>query len=363
MYRNLFQISNYSFNPHAIPVMIAGGLIFLIGMFIFFQAQKNIKNISFFCFCLSSSLWLVSMGFVYSANNLDIALLIYKTFTFFGVINLTPNLYLFSAAASGFLMKQRNYIIATYFVTYAIYLSALLTDNFITMSSQYYWGYYPHYEPWNYLFLLTFAIVFFTSQAHLKLAYQREEIPIKKTQIQIIKISLLFGFVAFEDFVAKIWSVNLYPIGFLAMFTLTCFLAYSIVKYKAFDIETVIHKTILWVLSFSIISLPILFVYYWSFPYMKESVVLQLLFGSLSFVMFAMYLRLVQPKIDHFFQRRKTDLEEISSQFSEDLVCLKGVDNLVIRIQRVLSQTLYPQWIDVFICNKKKTLCRLLIGL
>lgn len=350
----LFQFSNYHFTPHAIPVMVVSLLIFLIGLFILFQTKRTVRDVAFFLFCMSSTLWLFTMGFVYSSPDPQTALRWYKLFTFFGVINLTPNLYLFAAAVSGLLQKQLKWIILTYIVTYNIYFLALTTDQFITAPHRYFWGYYPHYEPLNYLFLLTFAIVFFANQYHLKLAYLREHVPIKKHQIRLIKMSLLFGLTAFIDFGAKIFTLPIYPTGFISMFILTSLLAYSIIRYKAFDIETVVHKTILWVSSFFIITIPIFAFYRLCLPFMKESVFLQMIFGITSFLVFTVYLRVVQPKIDHFFQRRKANLEEISSQFIADLVHLKGFENLIRMIEKTITNALYPQWVDIFIYNDKK---------
>jgi len=193
MLEQLFDLSNYRYNPHAIPVLLSGILIFFIGLLILFQTKKTIKNISFFLFCMSSSLWLVTMGFVYFANNPQTALSWYKPFTFLGVTNLMPNLYLFSVASSGLLHKQRHFVIGTYILSYSIYLSALITDKFITTPTLYFWGYYPHYEPWNYIFLFSFMVVFVASIANLRLAYKREQVPIKKTQILMIMVGLLFA--------------------------------------------------------------------------------------------------------------------------------------------------------------------------
>ena len=350
----LAQFSNYQFNLHTVPILVVSLLIFSIGLLILLQTKRTIKDVAFFLFCMSSTLWLFTMGFVYTAPNPETALFVYKHFTFFGVINLTPNLYLFAAAASGLLHKQRNWVILTYIVTYGIYFLALITDKFITFPNVYFWGYYPHYEPWNYVFLLTFVIVFFANQAHLKLAYEREDVPAKKNQIRLIKLSLLFGLTAFIDFIPKVWTVSIYPVGFVSMFILTSLLAYSIIRYKAFDIETVIHKTILWVASFSIIVIPIFLIYRWSFSTIKESVGLQVAFVVTSFSIFAVYLSTIQPKIDHLFQRRKANLEEMSSRFIQDLVYLKGFDNLIRLIEATITNAVYPQWIDIFIYNEKK---------
>jgi len=169
----------------------------------------------------------------------------------------------------------------------------------------------------------------------------------------MIMVGLLFAITAFVDFLAKVWTVNIYPFGFISMTMLTCLLAYSIIRYKAFDIETVIHKTILWILSFSLIAAPIFFLYQWFFPVMKNSVFLQLAFGIMSFIVFTLYLRLIQPKIDHVFQRRKADMEETSNRFVADLVHLQGLDNLIEYIEETITSTLYARWVDVFLYDKK----------
>ena len=57
-------------------------------------------------------------------------------------------------------------------------------------------------------------------------------------------------------------------------------------------------------------------------------------------------------KIDHLFQRRQANLEQISNRFSEDLVHLKDISQLVERIQETITQALYPQRIDIFIYKR-----------
>ena len=346
--------SYYCFNPHAIPILLAGILIFFIGVFILLQTKKTMKNMAFFFFCMSLSLWLFPTVFVYFSNNPQTALFWYKHFVFLGVVNIMPNFYLFSVATAGFLREQRYSVFLGYTLLNAFYLFAITTDKVITSPRLYFWGYYPHYESWTFFFFLVYGLLFVASEVNLWVAYKREKISIKKAQILTIFVGLLIGFTASFDFVAKIWSVPLYPFGFIPSFILSAIVAYSVIRYRAFDIETVIHKTILWVASFSVVFVPAFMIYRWAFPFIKESLLLQGCFGMMSFIVFAVYLRLIQPKIDHFFQRRKADLEEISSRFVEDLVYLKGFDNLIRRIETTIAGALYPQWIDIFIYDEKK---------
>ena len=137
------------------------------------------------------------------------------------------------------------------------------------------------------------------------------------------------------------------------MFIYISLVAYAIVRYRAFDIETVIHKTIMWLFTFSFIIIPIFLLHKWLFPHLRESDALQVWFWILSFLLAAFYLRAIQPKIDHLFQRRRSNLEEIAHRFAEDLVHLKGLAQLIPRLEDVLSDTLYSQQISIFIYDEK----------
>ncbi|MFC1674880.1 ATP-binding protein [Candidatus Omnitrophota bacterium] len=359
MLKQLLDLSNYSYNPHAIPVMVVSIAIFSIGLFVIIQTKRSARNTGFFCLCSSLSLWLFTTGLVYLSNNPQTALNWYKYFTFFGVANIMPSAYLFSAASSGLLKKQRHFVLGSLISALFFYIAAISTDKFITIPSSYFWGYYPHYEPANYLFLLFYVIVYSVVQINLWIAFKRENIPIKKNQIGLIIAAFLIAFIASLDFVAKVWTIPIYPFGFIPMIFFVSLLAYSIIRYRAFDIETVFHKTALWVFSFSLIVIPIFFLYRAISPLIKESTMLQFVFWIFSFLALTLYLRAIQPKIDHFFQRRHSDLEEISSRFTEDLVHLKGFDSLIQRIEDTIADTLYPQQIDIFIYNDSRKAYRL----
>ncbi|MDP1854327.1 MAG: ATP-binding protein [Candidatus Omnitrophota bacterium] len=355
MLKELLSFSSYHFNPHAVPVIGVSLLIFSIGIFIFFQAKKLIKNAAFFFLCTSLSLWLLGTGIVYLSANPDTALFWYKYFTFLGVINIMPSAYLFSAASSGSLRKQRGFVALSFFLAYLFYFLAIATDKSIGTPRLYFWGYYPVYKPLNFLFLLCYSITYIAIQINLWFTYKSEEIPIKKTQVLIIFIGFLVGFAASFDFVAKIWPIRLYPFGFIPIFVFTCMLAYSVIRHKAFDIETVIHKTAGWFLASSSAFIPIIIFAYWLKPWYRKAPASEvaLLCGGI-FYLLTVYIRYTQPKIDHFFQRRKYNLEDISSKFSEDLVHLKGLNQLIARIDDVIKDTLYPKRTDIFIYNEAK---------
>lgn len=346
--------SNYYFNPYAIPVILVSILILSIGLFVLKQNKKSIINIAFFYECLSTGLWLFTISFVYLCKIPELALFYYRYFTFLGVVNIMPSLILFVLSWSEEIKRKKYIFIFNFLISLLFYALAIGTDKIISSDTRkYFWGFYPVYGTGAKYFMLTFLFQSFYGYSKLFSLYKSEDIPIRKRQIKLILIATILAFPASIDFIPKFFNLSFYPFEYIPMFIFICLVAYSIVRYRAFDIETVFHKTAIWLLSFSFIIIPVFFLYRWLLPFIRHFQ-LEIGFWTISFLILAFYLRAIQPKIDHFFQRRKSDLEEISSRFTEDLIHLKGLNRLIQRIEDTIADTLYPQHIDIFIYNEEK---------
>ncbi len=355
MISRLFNISNYYFNPYAIPVFLVSILILFIGFFVLKQNKKAIINIAFFYQSFSVGLWLFAISIVYSSRVPDIALIWYRYFTFFGVVNIMPSLVFCGMAWIGQFKRRKKFLIINYLIVFVIYILGITTDKIIISYDmrKYFWGFYPIYGSWAGAFMLIYLIQFSIGFGSLYFAYKKEENPVRKMQIGTVIMATLIASMASVDFIAKFFDIPLYPYGYIPIFIYVSVVAYSIVRYKTFDIETVVHKTVMWLFSFSFIIVPVFFLYRWFFPYIKESIVLQTEFWIISFLSLTFYLRVVQPKVDHFFQRRRFNLSQIERQFTEDLVHLKGFDKLIRHIENIIKDTLYPQNVDIFIYNNE----------
>lgn len=354
MFSQLLNISSYYFNPYALPVFTVGILILFIGFFVLKQNRKSITNIACFLQCFSTGFWLFSITFVYLSRLPQTALTWYRYFTFFGVINIMPSLILLGVVFLGEFEKRKSFVIANYIISFVFYLLALSTDKVVISHDirRYFWGFYPIYGPWAFGFIIIYFIQFMIGFARLFSAFRTESAPLKKTQIKTITIATLIAFPASIDFLPKFFNVSLYPFGYIPMFIYIGIVAYSIVRYRAFDIETVFHKTAMWFLTSSFIVIPVFFLYKWSFPFLKEPLALQIGFWVATFLLLGLYLRIIQPRIDHFFQRRQSNLTEISNSFIEDLVHLKGLNQLIMRIEDTIANTLYPQSVNIYIYNE-----------
>ncbi|MCP4649057.1 MAG: GHKL domain-containing protein [PVC group bacterium] len=354
MFNQLFSLSNYYLNPFAMPVFLVSITIFFIGSVVLFQNRRSLINISFFLKCFSAGFWLFTASIVYCCLNEAVAHTLYKYFTFLGVVSIGPSLYFFSVCWSNVAKRQKYMIPLVYIAFYVLYGVTVTTDVFILPGMRkYFWGLYPIYGQAMGVFVIMFTTTYLLSFMNTFNAYHRETIPIKKRQKGIIAFVLALGYLGSIDFISKFFDYTVFPVGYLAIFVYISLVAYSIVRYRAFDIETVIHKTALWVLSFSFVVIPVFFLYDWLLSHIELKIIKFALWTA-TFLIFALYLRVVQPKIDHIFQRRRADLEIISRMFIEELVHLKGLNNLLRLIKDTIADVLYSQQVDIFIYNQER---------
>jgi len=354
MISSIFNIQNYSFNIHALPYFISGILIAAESVFIFLQNRKSLLNFSFAAVAIFSGIWLTGVGFIYSSRYESIALLWSRYYSWLGIIFITPSVYLLSTVwGSTTSRKKRQSAYANFIAAFAVYIVCISTPHLIPGMWVYSWGFYPRGGIGEALFIIWFYTLMLLSFRNFIQSYRSEQVPGKRKQIKFVIIAFGFGFLGSLDFLAN-FGIPFYTFASVPLLLFSTTIAYTIVNHRLMDIETVLHKTILWIMSFSFIAIPVFLLYKWFFPRIQASTALQFTFWMFSFVVLALYLRIIHPKIYHFFQRRKADLEEISSRFVEDLVHLKGFDNLIRRIEETVAHALYPQWTDIFIYHERQ---------
>lgn len=111
---------------------------------------------------------------------------------------------------------------------------------------------------------------------------------------------------------------------------------YAIVKYNAFDIETVIHKTLSWLFLSSVPLVGATLAALWLRPLVEDASTWTWAFviGGMSSVI-GLYLYTAQPYIDQLFDRRKYDLRKTLDETIRDLAVLQDLQPMA---QKVLDQ-------------------------
>lgn len=341
-------------NLYSLPVVAASTVIFCIGLFVYLQNRKSSVNASFFVICLCVNLWLYGISFMYSLTNPDTALFVYKTIVFAGVAFIAPGVYCFSVIWLKLYEKQKVFVKAALLGGAFFYIAGATTNVSIVGIYSYFWGYYPHYGLLNYIFLAFFFGYFFFAFFNFVQAYQKETDPSRKTQIKFIAIAFLISFTGSVDYIPKLFYIPIYPVGYISVFLWIMTVAYSIVKYKVMDIETVIHRTILWLVTSLAAVLPIALLFYILGDWLRQMPVgVFAFFISSLFFVFFFYSKKLQPYIDHFFKMRALNFDRALAQFNDDLVQLKGLAELSKYIKQTISELLYIDKVQIFLKNDR----------
>jgi len=132
-------------------------------------------------------------------------------------------------------------------------------------------------------------------------------------------------------------------------------IAYSILRYRLFDIDVVIRKTLVYTALTVLLAL----------VYFGSVILLQQLFGALTgieqsplavvvstlaiFVLFAPLRRRVQDAIDRRFFRKKYNAQQVLAQFAVTARDETDLDALLAELVRVVDETLQPEHVSVWL--------------
>ncbi|MBN1913004.1 MAG: GHKL domain-containing protein [Candidatus Omnitrophica bacterium] len=349
----IFLARSYFFNPYAIPYAVASFLMLALGIFVYSQNRKGVINLAYLSVCLSASLWLFG-DFAIISSAKEISAHFCAKFVYIGITLIPPSLYFFSSAWLGKIAEKKRWILLNYLLG-AIFISSIFfTDHIVNGYQRHFYGNFSRLDSLGFIYLAYFfgvSLVFFKD---LLRDYLRESDPFKKIHKKRIIIAFSIGFMGAVDFLPT-YGVSIYPLGFLSILLLNVIIAHTIIRYKLMDIETVIHKTIAWFFTNLAIVIPFILLGYsirgWYatlnfWPALAVLVALAMIFLFL--------VKLLQPRVDHFFQRRRFDLEGVLSHFIEEIIRLKNLRQLIELVESTIADSLYPQSVDIFIFDENE---------
>ncbi|HRY85341.1 MAG TPA: ATP-binding protein, partial [Candidatus Omnitrophota bacterium] len=347
-------IRAFEFNGYAVPVLAVGILMLLIGIFIFLQNKRSRVNFSFFLIGFCGFLWFLGIAGTYAASTPETALFMYRTVTFLGVALIAPCTHYFSATWLGLFKKQKLAIRTGLFFGAAFYIVGLFSPRSFTGVYHYFWGYYPMYGPLNRYFLGLFFLVLACAFFNFFSALLKEPKGVRRTQIGLITLGFLVAFLGSFDYLPKFVYYPVLPLGFLAVFFWILVVAYAIIRYKAMDIETVIHKTLMWLATTVVAVIPFAAFIYWTQrlrdPLSAWGATVYYLAVAVAFYF---YFQAIQPRLDYLFQRQRRNLFAVMEKFSQELVHLKSLRDLLQGFARMLRRQLFVRRLSVFLLDEK----------
>lgn len=130
--------------------------------------------------------------------------------------------------------------------------------------------------------------------------------------------------------------------------------AFAIVRYRLMEIDTVIHRTFVWLLTSVSVFIPALIVFYLLFPFfghlnwIQSSFIFILLYFILSLLQ-----KYLQPRINILFRRRRYDYFQVLAEVVGKIGSILDLNGIIERLMSELMTILSPRAIIVLIWNEK----------
>lgn len=134
------------------------------------------------------------------------------------------------------------------------------------------------------------------------------------------------------------------------------FFGYSVVKYRFLEIDTVIHKTFLWLMSIFLIIAPASITVLVASEKIKSYLPMWAqvpLFAILLFL-FVVYYNKLRPRIDKLFRRKKYAYLELLGAVAQEISGIIGLEELSQKTLTGIQETLYPQTICLLLKDRGK---------
>ena len=339
----IFNLRNYHFNIYAIPNLVVAFLFLFLGMFVFYKNKKSPVSRTFLLMAVMAFIWQFVYGIAYLTTSEKVANILFRI-GYGGVIFVPIVNCHFGAAFLGD-RKQLNFIYATY-VLGAIFFVFLLTTNlFMTGVYKYFWGYYPKVSILHPMYLVTLiGITVYILMSTLWRVYMkasREKDYVRQNQSKYVFLGLLTYWLATVDFIPN-YHIEIYPFGNICVFGCISILFYTIVRHRLMEIDTVIHKTALWLLTLLLIILPVGLVVTFSLDWISSlSRIAKLGLTSIVLIFFVWYYSKLKPYVDHLFRRRKYDYYQVLGEIGQKIGSELDINNVVSRLFKELKDVIY----------------------
>lgn len=154
-----------------------------------------------------------------------------------------------------------------------------------------------------------------------------------------------------EEGASEKWFVFLNAGG--SLITMGIFIQ-LVIRHRAFDIETVIHKTASWLIVSSVPLVALIWGAAWLRPRLAEypDSTWGMWIGGISFAA-ALYLYVAQPFVDQLFDRRKYDLQKTLDQVISELAVLQELQPMAQKMLREVGRVLSVESAEALLLNSR----------
>lgn len=341
----------YALNVHAVPFGVTCVLLLTMVLLVLAKRRGPV-HVSFAVLAGSAFVW--QSGHVFLDLTTDPAVALgWSRYKYVGVTTLGANFYLFVLAYVGRLHTERRSLIAFYVLSALFLVLAWLPVDhpaaLIVGVRRFYWGYYAQLSPSiGVVYLGMFVLQSATAFYHVVAARVVCRGAAERTRYGLLLASFGGAYLAGIDFL-PCFGVPTYPVGYLFVTLFLALFAYSIVRHNLLDIAAAIHQTAIWILTSFVIVVPLAAGLLWAHPWLRQLSTFQFMAVHLLLIsLILLYVKHVQPQIDHFFQRRRYDVLRAVEEFNEEIRDLHGLEPLARRFVRTVERILRAEHAALF---------------
>jgi signal transduction histidine kinase len=321
-----------------------------LALFVLWKNPKDPLHRSFSLFGLAVAGWAGMMFGALQVADSRTALILARGGNLFALF-----LYLFFYRFVHLLLElpHRRFLITAYGLTIgAALLSLLFPELWIDRMNEGPNGIRYIHGGWLYLIHPALGVLLPGSALfHTIRRYRRSAGEWRKKCFFMILATGIGYFGGFTTYLAVL-NIPILPWGVPLVALYPLFLSYAIVRYRLIDIQTVVHKTLLWSVLSSLVWIP-LYGVLWLTRFWLEGLPTWgvSLFALGVFYLTMLYYKTIQPRIDHLFQRRKYDLQRVLDRLLERMAVLGDRGALSEQIAETLTQTLYAGHVVFWFSN------------
>ncbi len=208
---DLFRLFHYGPNGHALPPLLVGLAVVVLGAVVLAREQGSPGSMAFFGMTSAGAVWLLGSTGFYFARDPSVALQ-WARIENCGVVFIPSMVFLFTLDVTGKLWRFRALALASVMVSFGFCFSVLFTSGFVRSVRMFPWGYFPQYGPVSIPFLVFFSVLLVASLLIYHREYRRAPEGIRKRRLGAFLLAFGISYLGSVDF-APAFGVPLYPFG------------------------------------------------------------------------------------------------------------------------------------------------------
>ena len=349
-------MNNYIFNPHALPVLITGLAMLVSGVFVLGKNPASSVNRMFSLICLCVAVWLIPTALGYFSREASLARFWFK-WDNFGVAYISVTVFHF---INVFLNRSPSRFIPIGYAVASLFgIIAVATDWLIQGVARYPWGYFPQWGLFFGALLLAFFFSYMASSFYLLLAeYRTVHQAVRRNQIKYLFLAFLLAYTGSIDYLPA-FGVEVYPLGFISIFSFLSVIALTVVRYRLMDITVAMARGTI----FALVYIPILGVPLLGALAMEQR--LQLFFGRRWWIWLwiaCAALAVFAHYVNRFFQRRaearllaeQRRYQAVLRQAAQGMTLIRELDRLLQLIVHLLTRAVRVRHAAVYLWDEKR---------